>query len=123
MKRACVHDNHEEAKSYLDACIGEERPTTSNAKREAFLRGGPECLDFLEMMGMRWTYAEGYSDYHEAEYPHGSVRGRAIVAPLFNLRELGAWGDRIGFNLETIGRASWRERVCQYVESSVVAET
>src|SRR3546814_7626118 len=52
------------------------------------------------MMGMRWTYAEGYSDYHEAEYPNGSVRGRAIVAPLFNLRELGAWGDRIGFNLE-----------------------
>src|SRR3546814_2159430 len=42
MKRAGVHDSHEEAKAYLDACIGEERPTTSNAKREAFLRGGPE---------------------------------------------------------------------------------
>src|SRR3546814_12153709 len=48
----------------------------------------------------RSAYGDGYSDYHEGEHPGGSVRGRAIVAPMFDLRELGPWAERIGFNLE-----------------------
>lgn len=97
-RRVGAHDSAEDARAYFDACLGQETPATSRARRDAFLEEGPLCLDFLESVGMRFAFGEGYSDYHEGEYPGGSVRGRAIVAPMFNLRKLGAWADRIGIN-------------------------
>lgn len=99
-RRAGAQDNSADAHAYFDACLGPETRATSRARRDAFLREGPRCLDFLEGLGMRWAYGDGYSDYHEGEYPGGSVRGRAIVAPMFDLRELGDWAERIGFNLD-----------------------
>lgn len=97
-RRAGASDSPDEARAYFDACLGPETRATSRARRDAFLREGPRCLDFLESLGMRWAFGDGYSDYHEAEHPGGSVRGRAIVAPMFDLRELGRWAERIGFN-------------------------
>jgi 3-oxosteroid 1-dehydrogenase len=98
-RRAGAEDSPADALAYFDACLGPETRATSRARRDAFLQEGPHCLDFLETLGMRWAYGDGYSDYHEAEYPGGSVRGRAIVAPMFDLRELGSWTERISFNL------------------------
>jgi len=94
MKRAGVADSYEQAKTYLDACAGEPIPGSTPERREAFLRTGPETIAFLEDHGMALVHAEGYSDYHEGEYPGGVARSRSIVAKPFNRNELGAWKDR-----------------------------
>lgn len=99
-RRAGSADTMDEARAYFDACLGPETPASSRSRRTAFLEKGPECLDFLERLGMRWAFGDGYSDYHEGEYAGGSVRGRAIVAPMLDARTLGIWMDRIGFNFD-----------------------
>ena len=77
MKRAGVKDSYEEARAYLDACVGDVGPASSPERRDAFLRAGPEMVEYLETKGMRFVHPEGYSDYHEGELP-GEI-GRAHV--------------------------------------------
>src|SRR3546814_15106420 len=44
---------------------------------------------------MKWYRSDGWSDYHEGEYPGGVARGRTLEAKMFDLRELGDWADRL----------------------------
>ncbi len=69
-------------------------PATSEARREAFLRTGPRMIEFLEQRGMKFKYADGWSDYYD-ERPGGEPRGRSLVAQLFDINELGEWRDRL----------------------------
>jgi 3-oxosteroid 1-dehydrogenase len=95
MKRAGVPDTLSAGRAYLDACAGREAPGSTRAKRDAFLSAGPRAVDFLESRGMKFIHSEGWSDYHESEYPGGVARGRSFEAALFDLRELGAWRERL----------------------------
>ena len=94
MRREKVGDTPEKARQYLAALLGPPCPGSSAAKREAFLAAGPEAIAFLESEGMIFARAEGWSDYHD-ELPGGMARGRGLVAPLFDLNELGAWRARL----------------------------
>jgi 3-oxosteroid 1-dehydrogenase len=89
MREAGEPDSREQARSYLDACAGPLSKGSSDARREQFLTSGPEAVDFLREQGMKFAYVDGYSDYHETEYPGGLARGRAIVAKIFDVRDLG----------------------------------
>lgn len=89
MKRNGVSDSYDQARAYLDACAGDAGPASSPARRHAFLTGAPRMVDFLERKGMRFVYAEGYSDYHEGEHPGGLARGRSIEAAIFDRNRLG----------------------------------
>src|SRR3546814_11751931 len=40
---------------------------------------------------MEFSYLDGFSDYHEGEYPGGLARGRSLGGKLFALNELGDW--------------------------------
>ncbi|MBB4633840.1 FAD-binding protein [Sphingosinicella soli] len=93
MKEAGMADSYEDARTYLNACAGEPTPGSTFERREAYLRGGPEAIDFLRAEGMKFESPEGYSDYHEGEYPGAVSGGRAIVARLFDLNELGEYAD------------------------------
>lgn len=93
--KAGVEDSFELAWTYLEACIGHHGPSTSVARRKAFLNSAPQAIDFLQRNGMKLVHAEGYSDYHESELPGGIARGRALVAPVFDVRRLGSWADRL----------------------------
>jgi 3-oxosteroid 1-dehydrogenase len=94
MQREKIGDTPEKARQYLAALLGPPCAGSSQAKRDAFLSAGPEVIDFLEGQGMRFVRAEGWSDYHD-ELPGGMARGRGLVAPLFDLNELGAWRQRL----------------------------
>ncbi|MFL6625895.1 MAG: FAD-binding protein [Vitreoscilla sp.] len=102
MKRAGVSDTPERARQYLDAVVDYDGPGTTPARRDAFIRTGPKMVDFLEREGMKFVYADGWSDYYD-ELPGGEPRGRSLLAELFDTRELGAWESRLsrykGFNL------------------------
>src|ERR1700704_2142076 len=95
MKEAGVEDSYEMAKAYLDACVGEGGPGASPARRHAFLTEGPGAIAFLQRRGMQFVHAEGYSDYHENEYPGGIARSRSIVAEIFDSKRLGAWHKKV----------------------------
>ncbi|MFL6700022.1 MAG: FAD-binding protein [Vitreoscilla sp.] len=102
MKRAGVADTAERARQYLDAVVDYDGPGTTPARRDAFIRTGPKMVDFLEREGMKFVYADGWSDYYD-ELPGGEPRGRSLLAELFDTRELGAWEPKLsrykGFNL------------------------
>src|SRR5581483_10314622 len=94
MKRAGVADSYERARQYLDSVVTWQGPGSSPARRQAFLETGPEMVSFLEKAGMAFQYADGWSDYYD-ELPGGEPRGRSLVAPLFDINELGDWKDRL----------------------------
>src|SRR5690606_30085079 len=48
MAREGVQDSFERARSYLDAAVWYDGPATTPARRDAFLRNGPEVVRFLE---------------------------------------------------------------------------
>jgi len=102
MKRAGVADTAERARQYLDSVVSYAGPGTSPARRDAFIRTGPKMIEFLERQGMKFVYADGWSDYYD-ELPGGEPRGRSLLAELFDTRELGAWEGKLsrykGFNL------------------------
>jgi 3-oxosteroid 1-dehydrogenase len=94
MKRAGVSDTYERAKTYFDAAVTYRGPASSEARREAFLRTGPEMVEFLERAGMQFKYADGWSDYYDT-LPGGEPRGRSLVAALFDINQLGEWKSRL----------------------------
>jgi 3-oxosteroid 1-dehydrogenase len=100
MRRVGVADSYDEAKAYLDACVGDVGPASSKAKRDAFLREGPKVVEFLERRGMKFIHPEGYSDYHEGELPGGKSRSRSLVAAVFDARELKDWRSKLRRNSE-----------------------
>jgi 3-oxosteroid 1-dehydrogenase len=94
MAREGVVDSYERARQYFDAAVTYQGPGTSSARREAYLRSGPEMVEYLERKGMKFKRPEGYSDYYD-NLPGGEPRSRSLIAELFNINELGAWKDRL----------------------------
>lgn len=94
MRRAGVADSHDRARMYMDSVVTYHGPGSSDARREAFLNNGPEMVEFLERAGMQFKYADGWSDYYDT-LPGGEPRGRSLVAPLFDINELGEWKSRL----------------------------
>jgi 3-oxosteroid 1-dehydrogenase len=102
MKRAGVNDTAERARQYLDSTVLYDGPGTTPQRRDAFIRNGPRMIDFLERSGMKFVYADGWSDYYD-DRPGGEPRGRSLLAELFDTRELGEWEPKLsrykGFSL------------------------
>jgi 3-oxosteroid 1-dehydrogenase len=101
-KRAGLADSFELSRRYMDAVIGDAGPASSIARRDVFVRESPRMIDFLERQGMKFVYADGYADYYDTE-PGGQVRGRSIYPPLFNIKELGDWANKLSiYDLNTV---------------------
>lgn len=96
IKRGGQTDSYEEARTYLDACVGDVGPASSPERRHAYLTSGPEMVQWLETLGMRWVYGKGYSDYYP-ERPGGKALGRGIEGRKYNIKRLGTWADKLRF--------------------------
>lgn len=94
MKRAGSPDSLEDARRYFESTVTYHGPGSSPGRREAFLQQGPRMIDFLEREGMKFVYADGWSDYYD-DRPGGKARGRSLLAEMFNLNELGPWADKL----------------------------
>jgi 3-oxosteroid 1-dehydrogenase len=94
IKRNGVDDSFEKAWKYFESVVSYHGRGSSRARREAFLRSGPEMVDFLERQGMRFEHADGWSDYYD-DQPGGQPRGRSLVATIFDVNELGEWKSRL----------------------------
>lgn len=86
------NDSHERARTYIDAMLGDPLPSSSYARRDAWVRGAAEMVQFLERNGMKF-FDPQMPDYYDAPGSHG--RGRGLAAPLFNVKELGEWAPKL----------------------------
>lgn len=95
MHRAGVPDSLEKARQYLDSVVTYHGPGSSKARREVYLKVGPEMVLFLERQGMKFRRpAEPWPDYYD-DLPGGSAESRSLLAEHFDRRKLGDWGDRL----------------------------
>ncbi|HZR35912.1 MAG TPA: FAD-binding protein [Nevskia sp.] len=94
LAREGIADSYERARQYFDAVVTYQGPAVTPQRRDAFLRTGPEMVEFLEREGMQFYRPEGWSDYYD-ELPGGEPRSRSLMARLFNAKELGEWADRL----------------------------
>ncbi|GLR65498.1 3-oxosteroid 1-dehydrogenase [Acidocella aquatica] len=97
MARAGIADSHERAREYLDAAIWHDGPATTPARREAFLRHGPEAIEYLERKGMKLKRPKLWPDYH-SDLPGAEQTSRSLLAELFDLNELGPWKTRLALS-------------------------
>ena len=82
-----ARDSFREALQYLEAIIEDVGPASSRARTEAYLESGPEMVEFLRELGMKWSRAALYPDYYP--FAEGAKTGRIIEAAVFNGRKLG----------------------------------
>ncbi len=86
MRAAGVIDSFEEARTYLQATVGERSP---QASRDAYLKQSVKMIEWLgKATDVQCSYMHGYSDYYP-EAPGGKAQGRAIEPDLFDGRLLG----------------------------------
>ncbi len=72
-----------EARRYLDALVGDR---AARELREAYLRHGPEVIDYLERIGIGFWHSASVVDYHP-ERPGAGI-GRALEPHTFDARRL-----------------------------------
>lgn len=103
MKQAGIEDSFEQALAYMEATAGqvEDAPGSTAERRRTYISEAPKMLDFLVEQGIRLRRAPSWPDYYD-ERPGGSVPGRAVLADLFNLNELGEWKDKLRPNFMAV---------------------
>ena len=96
MHRDGVADSYEQASTYLDSVLGEQKdaPGATRARRHTYLTEAPRMVDFLLSQGIKLTRVSSWPDYYD-DRPGGSVPGRTVVAELFNANELGSWKSKL----------------------------
>jgi 3-oxosteroid 1-dehydrogenase len=90
-------DSEEAARTYLNAVIqysGDPGKSSPIAKREMFLKQGPEAIKFMLERGVKFIRVF-WPDYYSS-LPGGHAWGRALMVELFDMNELGDWKDKLG---------------------------
>jgi succinate dehydrogenase/fumarate reductase flavoprotein subunit len=81
-----IHESPDQARTYLRHEAGN---SFDEARVDAFLRAGPEAVDFFtSQTSLRFDMPLVFPDYH-AEAPGGAQGGRSMVTRPFDGRELG----------------------------------
>jgi 3-oxosteroid 1-dehydrogenase len=94
LKAVGLKDSDEKARAYMDAVIGDPLPSSTPARRDAYVRGAPEMLRFMTQLGLRMRHAH-LADYYD-EKTGGMADGRSVVPKLFDVRALGEWEPKLG---------------------------
>jgi 3-oxosteroid 1-dehydrogenase len=97
MRRAGQRDSYQEARTYLDGCVGDVGPASSPERRHAFLTQGPMMVQWLEDLGFTWVFGKGYADYYP-ERPGGKPLGRGIEGKKYDIKRLGSWADKLRYS-------------------------
>jgi 3-oxosteroid 1-dehydrogenase len=87
-------DSEEASRAYLNAIVGEPSKASPIVKREAFLREGPNAVQFLLDQGVKLIRVF-WPDYYSSA-PGGHEFGRTVSGALFDINELGEWRDKLG---------------------------
>ena len=92
LRAAGESDGIEDAKTYLDAIVGDIVP---KVRRDTYLERGPEVMDFIrDHSPLRFRWVPEYADY-QPEQPGGRARGRSGEPDPIDGRIIGAELDRL----------------------------
>lgn len=95
---AGVQDTLEDALQYLEVTIG-DLPSSTRARKMAFLEHGPRMVSFLRDLGFQWRWTGPYPDYYPWELGSKADGGRCIEPQIFDEKALGVyWRDRVNHN-------------------------
>jgi 3-oxosteroid 1-dehydrogenase len=94
MLEAGVPDSREDAMAHFEAVVGNVGPCSSFERRDAFISAGPEMVEFLRQLGVRFLYCRGYSDYY-SNAKGGVDPGRGIEPVPWDGHVLGEWLARM----------------------------
>ncbi len=87
MLEAGIRDSPEQARTYLDATVGDRVPA---ARKDAYLAEAPRMIAYLlRHSHLRFEMAREYPDYYP-ERAGGTTGGRSLDAVIFRGRRLGA---------------------------------
>ena len=93
-RRAGVSDSRADALRYFAEVVGDDHPSTSPERVDAFLEAIDPMIDFLEQQGIPFRHCDGYADYYD-DRPGGKANGRSIETELFDTTQLGPWQSRL----------------------------
>lgn len=86
-----IADNPAKAARYLDQLVDANSPSTTPARRYAFIDKAPEMIRFLLRSGMKLRRpVNTYPDYYD-DLDGGVPEGRSLVPLPFNVKKLGEW--------------------------------
>jgi len=94
LARDGIPDSYERAHEYMMATVGEGGKGSTPARKEAYLRTGPELVTYLEGKGVKFRRFDGWADYYD-DRPGGEPRGRSLGMTLFDARKLGEWEGKL----------------------------
>ncbi len=94
MRAAGSPDSFEEGMTYLESVVGPPDQPSSLARREAFLRTGPQMISFIQDKGVKLSRCVGYSDYYDNR-DGGNAAGRSVEGVPWDGHQLGDWYDKI----------------------------
>ena len=94
MREHGVPDDEESGYTYMCSLIKTSGLATSDSRIRAFLRQGPETLDFVASEGVPLQMCFGYSDYEDDQLG-GLPLGRAVEPRIVDERSLGPWRSRL----------------------------
>ena len=94
MRERGVPDDEESGYTYMRSLIKTSGLATSESRIRAFLRWGPETLDFVGREGVALQACLGYSDY-EDDMPGGLPLGRAVEPRVIDERSIGPWRSKL----------------------------
>ncbi len=94
LAREGIADSREVSLRYLENFVEDGDPSSTPARREAFVDGVGPFVAMMEGEGMRYERCPGYSDYY-AHLPGGHPASRAVQAALFNVNRLGSWKAKL----------------------------
>jgi 3-oxosteroid 1-dehydrogenase len=86
-------DSIEKSRTYMEAAAGASASEVPPARRDAYITGSGEMVEFLQSKGMEFVDAK-WPDYRD-ELPGGRASGRSISTEIFDANELGDWKDRL----------------------------
>ncbi|KAK2038268.1 FAD binding domain-containing protein [Colletotrichum somersetense] len=92
---ADFNDSRDAARQYLQNSLAQSDgvgPESSPARIEAFLDGGPEMVNFLRGLGLRWR-SSPIPDYHPEASGAMDAGGRTLDPCPFDAGTLGPWAD------------------------------
>ncbi|MFZ4602701.1 MAG: FAD-dependent oxidoreductase [Caulobacterales bacterium] len=83
-----VKDDLDAARRYLDSNASQSGKESTPERRDAYLKTGPEMVDFLAAEGFEWEFSPFPDYYIEAE---GAAAGRGVGPAFYDGARLGEW--------------------------------
>jgi 3-oxosteroid 1-dehydrogenase len=96
MKADGLGDSADKAAAYMDSVVGDhdDTPGATRERRLTYIAESNNMLEFLIGQGLKFRRIPCWPDYYDSA-PGAAAMGRAVIADLFDTKQLGTWKDKL----------------------------